>query len=85
MPVEDGYTRYACDRQWNAHSDMKVPANFLLPGSKAADDWHEVEHIDANGAPVKVELCEECYEKYIEMKKRHDEEFYQFLYEGVNR
>lgn len=86
MPIESGYAKYVCNREWSAHSDKKPAANFIREDdAKAAAAWHEIAYVDENGASVTVTLCDECYKKYLVMKQRHDEEFYGFLYEGVQK
>ena len=48
MGVDEGYTRYACDRAATMHDDGKKPEEYIKPGSSEESNWHLVKYMDFN-------------------------------------
>ena len=64
MGVDEGYTRYACDREATMHDDGKKPEEYIKPGSSEESNWHLVKYMDFNQVVREYCLCNECYDKY---------------------
>lgn len=83
MGMEDGYIRYACDRQERAHSDNEAHIEFMKPGDKRIDEWAVVEYIDRKGADRRLVLCPECAAKQREMAEKYSGDMEDFENEGL--
>lgn len=83
MAIEDGYTRYCCDRTEKVHKGNVKPAAYLLPNDKARDNWHEVEFVDTLGVPMRYMLCPDCFSAWTDLVKKHTYEQQQFMNDGI--
>lgn len=79
MSVEEGYTRYACDRSAKMHDDGKKPEAYLKPGSNEESNWHLIKYMDFNQVVREYCLCNECYDKFKTMQQHFDKDFAQFI------
>lgn len=84
MSVDEGYTRYACDRAATMHDDGKKPEEYIKPGSSEESNWHLVKYMDFNQVVREYCLCDECYDKYKAMHQYFDKDFTQFINQGGN-
>ncbi len=66
----DWFTELVCDR-----AGCQLPPVYASKDKIDLMGWGRVEHIDANGAKREYDLCPDCYERYLEQKKRQDAEF----------
>lgn len=72
MSKKEGYALYQCDRD-NAHQE------YVIAGSNAANAWHEITRVDANGVYDTALLCDECYRNYLALVQAQDNQFAMFM------
>lgn len=81
--IEEGYSRYACDRAESAHRDGTRPVEFYRPEDKAVERWIQVDYTDTNDVRMRLTLCPECAEKYASIKATQDRDMTEFANEGM--
>lgn len=83
MSIEEGYIRYACDRSEKVHENGEKPIEFLTPDDKRSNEWHQIVHRDKNGVETKYTLCEACFKKYQSVEQTWQNDFAEFIDEGI--
>lgn len=83
MAIEEGYTRFACDRAEKAHKNGKKPEAYLSEYDKECDDWHTVEWVDAHNIKMHYTLCPECWPKYQATLKKFQKDVQDIMNEGL--
>lgn len=81
MAVEDGYSRYSCDRSDAVHGGHPI-TEYLSAGSARRDDWHSESYTDEHGVTIDYTLCPACWEKHQSIKATWDRDFREFFQEG---
>lgn len=82
MGIEEGFSRYACDRSDKAHASGKKAVSWLRQDDKERGRWATVEHTDDLGVTTRLTLCPECLEKYRSVKETWNRDFREFAEEG---
>lgn len=71
MAKESNYVKCVCDR-------CKHSA-YVQQNSQQMNDWFDIEHINADGTPVKRFVDRACREVFLVISKTQDDEFNDFM------
>lgn len=73
MPIQDGFSRYACDVRGCTQKC------YTTPGTDAAAGYVRKQYIDQNGQMREYVLCTAHAEAWNKMMARHDQEVAAFI------
>lgn len=79
MSIEDGYSRFACDRSEQCHPDGKKPIEYLGEHDKRRNQWLTAEYTDVNDVKRQVTLCPLCAPTFEKIKNDYAEELNLFM------
>lgn len=80
MSVENGYSRYACDRSERSHPNGIKPIEYMTQDDKRVREWIvDASYTDVNGVERKITLCPECAPTYMKIRQDQAKEMQLFM------